>query len=140
MFVGSRARPVRRADCLVSVGCSTSLHCRIALLDMLRRACVSCARLLSKLIEQIEHCFVSSFTRGAARLGAQVRRDNVTQKSTLKRLARRWVNIRINDLVVRAPGSIPGTTKKKVMGLERGPLSLVSTTEELLDRKVAAPV
>jgi hypothetical protein len=38
-------------------------------------------------------------------------------------------------------GSIPGTTKKKkVVGLERGPLSLVSTTEELLDRKVAAPV
>jgi hypothetical protein len=26
------------------------------------------------------------------------------------------------------------------MGLERGPLSLVSTTEELLDSKVAAPV
>jgi hypothetical protein len=39
------------------------------------------------------------------------------------------------------PGSIPGTTrKKKVVGLERGPLSLVSTSEELLDRKVAAPV
>jgi hypothetical protein len=38
------------------------------------------------------------------------------------------------------PGSIPGTTRKNVMGLERGPLSLVSTTEELLDRKVAAPV
>jgi hypothetical protein len=30
--------------------------------------------------------------------------------------------------------------KKKVVGLERGALSLVSTTEELLDRKVAAPV
>jgi hypothetical protein len=30
--------------------------------------------------------------------------------------------------------------KKKVVGLERGPLSLVSTTVELLDRKVAAPV
>jgi hypothetical protein len=52
------------------------------------------------------------------------------------------------DLVVRVfgyrsggPGSIPGTTgKKKVVGLERGPLSLVSTTEELLDRKVVAPV
>jgi hypothetical protein len=27
-----------------------------------------------------------------------------------------------------------------VVGLERGPLSLVSTTEELLDRKVAASV
>jgi hypothetical protein len=50
------------------------------------------------------------------------------------------------DLVVRvlgyrsgSPGSIPGTTrKKKVVGLERGPLSLVSTPEELFDRKVAA--
>jgi hypothetical protein len=38
------------------------------------------------------------------------------------------------------PGSIPGTTRKKVVDLELGPLSLVSTTEELLDRKVAAPV
>jgi hypothetical protein len=39
------------------------------------------------------------------------------------------------------PGSILGTTrKKKVVGLERGPLSLASTTKELLDRKVAAPV
>jgi hypothetical protein len=26
------------------------------------------------------------------------------------------------------------------VGLERGPLSLVSTTEEILDRKVTAPV
>jgi hypothetical protein len=55
---------------------------------------------------------------------------------------------RLCGLVVRVlgyrfggPGSIPGTTrKKKVVGLERGPLSLVSTTEELLDRKVVAPV
>jgi hypothetical protein len=30
--------------------------------------------------------------------------------------------------------------EKQVVGLERGPLSFVSTTEELLDRKVAAPV
>jgi hypothetical protein len=30
--------------------------------------------------------------------------------------------------------------EKTVVGLERGPLSLVCTTEELLDRKVAAPV
>jgi hypothetical protein len=62
---------------------------------------------------------------------------------------------RLCGLVVRVlgyrsggPGSIPGTTRfseknkkrKTVVGLERGPLSLVSTTEELLDRKVAAPV
>jgi hypothetical protein len=39
------------------------------------------------------------------------------------------------------PGSVPGTIRKKrVVGLEQGPLSLESTTEELLDRKVAAPV
>jgi hypothetical protein len=38
------------------------------------------------------------------------------------------------------PGSIPGTTRKNVVGLEQGPLNFVSTTEELLDRKVAAPV
>jgi hypothetical protein len=30
--------------------------------------------------------------------------------------------------------------EKKIVGLERGPLSLVSTTEELLDRKVVAAV
>jgi hypothetical protein len=55
---------------------------------------------------------------------------------------------RLCGLVVRilgyrsgGPGSIPGTTrKKKVVGLERGQLSLVSTTEELLGRKVVAPV
>jgi hypothetical protein len=46
------------------------------------------------------------------------------------------------------PGSIPGTTKfsgkkkkgKQVVGLDRGLISLVSTTEELLDKKVAVPV
>jgi hypothetical protein len=55
---------------------------------------------------------------------------------------------RLCSLVVRVlayryggPGSIPGTTrKKKGVRLERGPLSLMSTTEELLDRKVAALV
>jgi hypothetical protein len=36
--------------------------------------------------------------------------------------------------------SIPGTTTKKVLSLEQDSLSLVSTTEELLDRKVTAPV
>jgi hypothetical protein len=55
---------------------------------------------------------------------------------------------RLCGLVVRVlgyrsggPCSIPGTTRKiKVVGLERGPFSLVSTSEELLDRKVAAPI
>jgi hypothetical protein len=65
------------------------------------------------------------------------------------------INDRLCGPVVRVlgyrsggPGSIPGTTRfsgggggrKTVGGLERVPLSLVSTTEELLDRKVAAPV
>jgi hypothetical protein len=54
---------------------------------------------------------------------------------------------RLCGLVVRVlgyrsggPGLIPGTTRKKLVSLERGPLSLVSTIEELLDRKVATPV
>jgi hypothetical protein len=54
---------------------------------------------------------------------------------------------RLCGLVVRVlgyrsggPGSIPGTTKKKSSGSGTGPLSLVRTTEELLDRKVTAPV
>jgi hypothetical protein len=55
---------------------------------------------------------------------------------------------RLCGLVVRVPGyrfggpgSIPGTKRKKnVVLLERGPLRLASTTEELLDRKVAAVV
>jgi hypothetical protein len=49
---------------------------------------------------------------------------------------------RLCGLVVRVlgyrsggPGSIPGTTIKNVVGLERGTLSLVNTTEELLDKK-----
>jgi hypothetical protein len=44
--------------------------------------------------------------------------------------------VRVPGYRFRGPGSIPGATrKKKVVGLERGPLSLVSTTEELLGRK-----
>jgi hypothetical protein len=38
------------------------------------------------------------------------------------------------------PNFLKNKEKKTVVGLERGTLSLVSTTEELLDRKVAAPV
>jgi hypothetical protein len=34
----------------------------------------------------------------------------------------------------------PALPEKKVVGMERGPLSLLSTTEELRGRKVAAPV
>jgi hypothetical protein len=43
----------------------------------------------------------------------------------------------MNLKIVEALGT---KKKKKVVGLERGPLSLVSTIEELLNRKVAAPV
>jgi hypothetical protein len=57
------------------------------------------------------------------------------------------VDDRLCGLVVRVlsyrsggPDSIPGTIRKKVASLERGALSLVNTTEELLDRKIAAPV
>jgi hypothetical protein len=64
----------------------------------------------------------------------------------LKGFGRMWFCLdRLCGLVVRVlgyrsggPGSISGITRFSE-GLERGPLSLVSTTEELLDRKVAAP-
>jgi hypothetical protein len=69
----------------------------------------------------------------------------------VRRCVNKWLLLVLRDrlcgLVVRVlgyrsrgPGSIPGTIKKKVMGLERGALSLVSTSEELLDIKVAASV
>jgi hypothetical protein len=45
---------------------------------------------------------------------------------------------RVSQHFMEPEGSI--LPEKKVVGLERGPLSLVSPTEELLDRKVAAPV
>jgi hypothetical protein len=54
---------------------------------------------------------------------------------------------RLCGLVVRVLGyrsggrvRFPALPEKKIVGLERGSLSLVSTTEELLDRKVAPPV
>jgi hypothetical protein len=48
--------------------------------------------------------------------------------------------VRVLDYRSRGPGFDTRALQKKVVGLERGPLSLVSATEELLDRKVAAPV
>jgi hypothetical protein len=49
-------------------------------------------------------------------------------------------NIRVIPNPLQLQSSFNNPNCEKVVGLERGPLSLVSTTEELLDRKVAAPV
>jgi hypothetical protein len=56
-----------------------------------------------------------------------------------------WSSGQSSWLQIRRPGFDSGFLKKKkkrkqVVGLERSSLSLVSTTEELLDRNVAAPV
>jgi hypothetical protein len=52
-----------------------------------------------------------------------------------------WSSGQSSWIQIRRPGfDSRHYQKKKVVCLERGPLSLVSTTEELLDRKVAAPV
>jgi hypothetical protein len=48
--------------------------------------------------------------------------------------------VRVLGYRYRGPGFDSRALQKKVVGLERGPLSLVSTTEELLDRKVGALV
>jgi hypothetical protein len=50
-----------------------------------------------------------------------------------------WSSGQSSWLQIRRPGfDSRHYQKKKVVGLEWGPLSIVSTTEELLDRKVAA--
>jgi hypothetical protein len=51
---------------------------------------------------------------------------------------RKWSEFLATDPEARV--RFPALPEKKVVGLERGPLSLVIITEELLDRKVAAPV
>jgi hypothetical protein len=51
-----------------------------------------------------------------------------------------WSSGQSSWLQIRRPGFDSRHYQKKVVGLERGPLSLVSTIEELLDRKVAVPV
>jgi hypothetical protein len=48
--------------------------------------------------------------------------------------------VRVLDYRYRGPGFDSRALQKKLVGLVRGPLSLVSITEELLDRKVAASV
>jgi hypothetical protein len=49
-----------------------------------------------------------------------------------------WLGFLATDPEARV--RFPALPEKNVMDLERGALSLVCTTEELLDRKVAAPV
>jgi hypothetical protein len=51
-----------------------------------------------------------------------------------------WSSSQGSWLQIRRPGFDSRHYQKKVVDLERGPFSLMSTTEELLDRKVAAPV
>jgi hypothetical protein len=51
-----------------------------------------------------------------------------------------WPSGQSSWLQIQRPGFDSRHYQKKVMGLERGPLSFVSTTEELLDRKIEAPV
>jgi hypothetical protein len=48
--------------------------------------------------------------------------------------------VRVLDYRSRGPWFDSRALQEKVVDLERGPLSLVSTTEELFERKVAAPV
>jgi hypothetical protein len=61
--------------------------------------------------------------------------------STIQQRPPLWSSGQSSWLQIRRPGfDSLHYQKKKVVGLERGPLSLVSTTGELLDRQVAAPV
>jgi hypothetical protein len=75
--------------------------------------------------------------------GNQVKKKETPWYESASELYRRpplWSSGQSSWLQIRKPGFDSRHYQKKVVGLERGPLSLVSTTEELLGRKVAAPV
>jgi hypothetical protein len=85
--------------------------------------------------------------------GKQIKINKIQTKHTNKVICMLWKN---NDITIPPLWSSgqsswlqiqrPGFDSRRyhifweVVGLERGPLSLVSTNEELLERKVAAPV
>jgi hypothetical protein len=79
------------------------------------------------------------------RSGSRVRWGHVTADRILKTFSNAGILqgrlcgpvIGVPDHKARNPGSIPGTTTffLGIVGLERGPLSLVSTIKELLGRK-----
>jgi hypothetical protein len=60
--------------------------------------------------------------------------------SALLNISFLYYGVLINLVSGEARVRFSALSEKKVVGLERGPLSLVSITEELLDRKVAGPV
>jgi hypothetical protein len=62
------------------------------------------------------------------------------QENAWQRRPPLWSSSQSSWLQIRRPGFDSRHYQKKVVGLEWGPLSLVSTTEEILDRKVAAHV
>jgi hypothetical protein len=86
--------------------------------------------------------------RNVDNIGGKITKCRKRRNNHVDNTSRRYNGGRLCGLVVRVlgyrsggPGSIPGTNRQnKGVGMERGPLSLVSTTEELLDRKVAAHV
>jgi hypothetical protein len=83
----------------------------------------------------LDFCFTGSVTlcESLASFKGPVQR-HVFQLPTTR------IMVRVLGYISGGPCSIPGTTKKKVVGLERCQLRLVSATKELLDRKVSAPV
>jgi hypothetical protein len=68
-------------------------------------------------------------------------RSNIFKLARPKYWPPLWSSGQSSWLQIRRPGlDSRHYQKKKSSGMEWGPLSLVSTTEELLDRKVSAPV
>jgi hypothetical protein len=81
-----------------------------------------------------------SQTSGGRSVGTVRSRTQATEFSWLL-LSPLWSSGQSSWLQIRRLGfDARHYIEKIVVGLERGPLSLVSTTEELLDWKVAAPV
>jgi hypothetical protein len=83
-------------------------------------------------------------TKGPNSLGVSLTSPEVGNRSSFENVVFsnicNWSSGQSSWLQIRRTGfDSRALPEKKVVGLERGPLSLVSTTE-LLDRKVAAPV
>jgi hypothetical protein len=83
----------------------------------------------------VSNCLRSSAARINYLLGRQGKHVCVTEEYLEKGSL-----VILHNIYPEARVRFPALPEKKVVGLERGPLSFASTTEELLDRKVAAPV
>jgi hypothetical protein len=134
-----------------AINCTCASHitppwvrtCRYSHNNCISRCCFCCSSLI--------FCVSLAYLLGVYTFSGKAEAREREREREREKAVQEWKNkLYINGplwssgqsfwLQIRRPGFDSRHYRKKVVGLERGPLSLVSTTEELLDRKVAAPV